>query len=83
MRKHPNNRTTLLFRNKPALALGVMALGTTMLALGLPAEWIDLAALALATMTVSPAAPVTARTSPRKNRRKNRTTKRRTPRDTR
>ncbi|MFJ2437866.1 hypothetical protein ACIOWM_32080 [Streptomyces anulatus] len=83
MRKRPNDRAALLFRNKPAVIVSVMALGTTLLALGLPADWIDLAALALAAVTATPAETVPARTTPRKPRRKNRTTKRRTSRDTR
>lgn len=83
MRKRPNDRAALLFRNKPAVIVSVMALGTTLLALGLPADWIDLAALALAAVTARPAETVPARTTPRKLRRKNRTTKRHTSRDTR
>ncbi|MFJ3084624.1 hypothetical protein ACIPJG_33405 [Streptomyces halstedii] len=83
MRKRSNDRAALFFRNKPATAVSVMALGTTLLALGLPADWIDLAALALAAVTARPAETASSRTAPRKPRRKNRTTRRRTSRGTR
>ncbi|MFE7268380.1 hypothetical protein ACFU9B_41440 [Streptomyces sp. NPDC057592] len=80
MRMRSNDRAPLLFRSKPVMGIVLMAIGVTLLALGLPENWIDLAALALAAVTARPADTTPPRPPARKLRRKTRVTKRRTTR---
>ncbi|MFJ2647695.1 hypothetical protein ACIO1C_13295 [Streptomyces sp. NPDC087420] len=77
-----DRRGTFLFRSRPVTAVSVMVAGAALLALGLPADWIDLAALAIAVVSVRPAD--TNRPSPAvpRLRKKNRIAKRRIPRGT-
>ncbi|MFD7719007.1 hypothetical protein [Streptomyces sp. NPDC059814] len=83
MQERSKTRTVLPSLSRPVTAVSVMAAGAVLLALGLPADWIDLAALALAAVTAWPADAVPLRPTPRKLRRKIRVMKRRTTRDTR
>ncbi|SFY45497.1 hypothetical protein OH786_38220 (plasmid) [Streptomyces atratus] len=80
MQKRSNDRTPLLLRSKPVMGIVLMALGVTLLAMGLPENWIDLAALTLAAVTARPADTTPPRPPARKPRRKTRSTKRRTTR---
>ncbi|MET8380889.1 hypothetical protein [Streptomyces microflavus] len=84
MQQHPAHRALLLLRSKTVTGLTLMALGTTLLHLGLPENLIDLAALTVAALAIQPAGTTpTRRTAARKPHRKNRnrTTERRTPRN--
>ncbi|MFL0028468.1 hypothetical protein ACJBCE_36710 [Streptomyces sp. NBUL23] len=89
MRKRSNGRAADFFRSKPVTAAVLMAVGASLLALGLPSDWIDLGALTLAAMTVRPAGTVPPRPArqPRRTRGhrtgKLRATKRRPSADTR
>ncbi|MFJ6015180.1 hypothetical protein [Streptomyces sp. NPDC092952] len=84
MQKRPNNRAVLLFRSRPVLGIALMALGVTLLKIGLPENWIDLAALVLAAVSIQPAGTTPARPPARRPRPKNpsasRATRRRAPR---
>ncbi|MGC0372682.1 hypothetical protein [Streptomyces sp. SAI-229] len=79
MQRRPHNRT-LLFRSRHVLGIALMALGVTLLKLGLPENWIDLTALVLAAVTTQFAGTTPTGPPARKPRRKNRSTKRRAPR---
>ncbi|MFJ2102901.1 hypothetical protein ACIOHR_37765 [Streptomyces anulatus] len=81
MHERPNNRVSLFLRSKPVTGIILMALGVTLLKLGLPENWIDLAALTVAALATQPAGTTPTRPPARKPRRKNRTTKRRNPRN--
>jgi hypothetical protein len=72
MRKRSNDRVTFLFRSKRVRAVSLVAAGATLLALGLPADWIDLAALTLAAVTAWPTDATRPGPTARKLRRKNR-----------
>ncbi|MFD0343359.1 hypothetical protein ACFVH0_32555 [Streptomyces sp. NPDC127117] len=50
-RNRSNDRTPVILRSKPVMGIVLMALGVTLLAMGLPENWIDLAALTLAAVT--------------------------------
>ncbi|KAB2587531.1 hypothetical protein [Streptomyces arboris] len=84
MQNRPGDRVLLLLRSKTVTGIILMALGVTLLHLGLPENLIDLAALTIAALAIQPAGTTpTRRTAARKPHRKNRnrTTKRRTPRN--
>ncbi|WP_330172435.1 hypothetical protein OG875_01810 [Streptomyces sp. NBC_01498] len=83
MRMRSKGRAALLLRRVPVTAVGLMALGGTLLALGLPADWIDLAALTLAAVSARPTRHHRPAPAPRTLRRRNLLARRRTDGDTR
>ncbi|MEU0991733.1 hypothetical protein [Streptomyces sp. NPDC005953] len=72
MQKRPNNRRARLLRNKPLRGIALMTLGVALLAMGIPENWIDLAALALAAVTAGMVDTTPPRQATRKRRNKRR-----------